>query len=123
MVKPREIRRGDIVRVTRIPPDLDDRAGIGTPQVFESAVGKTFRVEGIGEYGHLELVVSQTGTGSSHTSDTIWIDRSSSRKSERFERKPSNQPLQPTARWRCASISILISALSTVAEPRARSGG
>ena len=75
MVKPREIRKGDMVRVIRIPSDLDDRTGIGTPQVFESALGKTFRVEGIGEYGHLELIVSQTSTGSScYTSDTIWIE-------------------------------------------------
>jgi hypothetical protein len=73
-VKPRDIREGDMVRVVRIPPDLDDRAGIGTPQIFESAVGKTFRVEAIGVYGHLELVVRQTGTGSSSTSDTIWIE-------------------------------------------------
>ena len=74
MVKPREIRKGDMVRVVAIPPDLDDRAGIGTPQVFELAPGKTFRVEGIGKYGHLELVVRQTSTDSSYTSDTIWIE-------------------------------------------------
>ena len=66
MVKPREIRKGDMVRVIGIPANLHDRAGIGTPRVFESALGKTFRVEGIGEYGHLELVVSR--------SDTIWIE-------------------------------------------------
>ena len=34
-----------------------------------------------------------------------------------------NQPLQPTALWRCASMSILISVFSTVAQPRFQSGG
>ncbi len=36
---------------------------------------------------------------------------------------PSNKSLQPTALWRCASISILISVRLTVAEPRSQSGG
>jgi len=35
----------------------------------------------------------------------------------------SNQSLQPTALWRCASMSILISVSSTVAQPRPQSGG
>jgi len=35
----------------------------------------------------------------------------------------SNQSLQPTALWRCASMLILISVLSAVAQPRFRSGG
>jgi hypothetical protein len=35
----------------------------------------------------------------------------------------SNQSLQPTALWRCASMSILISVSSTVAQPRSQSGG
>ena len=34
--------------------------------VFRKAVGKTFRVEALGEYGHLELMVAG--------SDTIWIE-------------------------------------------------
>src|SRR5207244_8890040 len=34
-----------------------------------------------------------------------------------------NQSLQPTALWRCASMSILISVSSTVAQPRCQSGG
>jgi hypothetical protein len=33
----------------------------------------------------------------------------------------SNKALQPTAFWRCASMSILISVLSTVAQPRSQS--
>ncbi len=74
MVKPRKIRKGDMVRVTGIPPDLHDNAGIGTPQVFQSALGKTFRVEAISEHGHLELVVGESGGGRDYSSDTIWID-------------------------------------------------
>jgi hypothetical protein len=35
----------------------------------------------------------------------------------------SNQALQPTALWRCASVSTLISVFSTVAQPPSRSGG
>src|SRR5205823_2227253 len=39
-----------------------------------------------------------------------------------FERGP-NQSLQPTALWRCASMSTLITVFSTVAQPRCPSGG
>ena len=75
MVKRREIRKGDMVRLISIPPDLDDRAGIGTPQVFQSALGKTFRVEEISEHGHLELVVAEHHPSSdTYESDSIWIE-------------------------------------------------
>jgi hypothetical protein len=77
MVKPspHRFKIGDLVRVVAIPPDLHDAAGIGTPEVFAGAVGKTFRVEGLGEYGHLELVVSRrTAAEGSFDSDTIWIE-------------------------------------------------
>ena len=37
--------------------------------------------------------------------------------------KTPNQSLQPTALWRCASMSILITVFSTVAKPRSQSGG
>jgi hypothetical protein len=89
MVKPRNIEVGDTVRVIAIPPDLHDSAAIGTPEVFAAAVGKTFRVEGIGEYGHLELIVSG--------SDTIGLSRSS-RKLSTIPRQPSNWAMQPN-RW------------------------
>lgn len=57
---------GDQVKVTEIPPDLDDRAGIGTPEVFKRALGRTFRIEGFDRYGHAELQVTRH--------DTIWIE-------------------------------------------------
>jgi len=66
MVMTRQLQVGDKVKVLAIPQGLDDTAGIGTPEVFQRALGKTFRVAGFGEYGHLELVVSR--------SDTIWIE-------------------------------------------------
>jgi hypothetical protein len=37
--------------------------------------------------------------------------------------KSSNKSLQPTALWRCASMSILITLSSTIAQPRSQSGG
>ena len=37
--------------------------------------------------------------------------------------KGSNKALQPTALWRCASMSNLISVSPTVAQPRSQSGG
>lgn len=66
---------GDLVRVEGLPSDLGDIAGIGTPQVFEQALGKTFRVQGFNVLGHLELVVAEQHP-SAHTyqSDTIWIE-------------------------------------------------
>jgi hypothetical protein len=77
MVNPREIQKGDMVRVVRIPPNLDDRADIGTPQVFSSAVGKTFHVQEISEHGLLELHLradrkeaKRLGSGV----DIIWIE-------------------------------------------------
>jgi hypothetical protein len=41
----------------------------------------------------------------------------------RLHRSASNQSLEPTALWRCASMSILIRVVSTGAQPRRRSGG
>jgi hypothetical protein len=38
-------------------------------------------------------------------------------------RTTSNQALQPTVLWRCAAMSILISVVSVVAQPRFQSGG
>jgi len=38
-------------------------------------------------------------------------------------RQRSNQSLQPTALWRCASMPILISLFSVGATPRPQSGG
>ena len=62
----RPFKVGDSVTVKRIPADLTDSAGIGTPGVFKRALGKTFRIAGIAEHGHLELEVTRR--------DSIWIE-------------------------------------------------
>lgn len=59
----------------KVPPGLHDAAGIGTPEVFANAVGKTIRIEGFGEYGHLELFVRRgDAADDSHPLDSIWIE-------------------------------------------------
>jgi hypothetical protein len=76
MVKPTpNIKAGDLVRVLKIPAELHDAAQIGTPRVFEQALGKTFRVEAVSELGHLELVVTERHPSKdTYESDTIWIE-------------------------------------------------
>ena len=64
-----------MIRVVKVPPGLHDAAGIGTPEVFADAVGKTFRIEGFDEYGHLELFVRRSITAEDrHPVDSIWIE-------------------------------------------------
>jgi hypothetical protein len=77
MVKPRsgQFQVGVLVRVVKIPADLPDAVHIGTPRVFEQALGKTFRVEAVSELGHLELVVAERRPSKdTYESDTIWIE-------------------------------------------------
>ena len=74
-MKPHAYQVGEIVRVLKVPADLQDAAGIGTPQVFHSAVGRTFCIEGFDEHGHLKLCVSRPGTEKDgHQMDAIWIE-------------------------------------------------
>jgi hypothetical protein len=65
-MKAKTFKVGDRVRIQKIPSRLSDSAGIDTPGVFSRALGKTFRVAGIAEEGHLELEVTKH--------DTIWIE-------------------------------------------------
>jgi len=53
-----------MVGIMKVPPGLREEAGIGTPDVFASAVGLVFRIDGFDEYGHLELFVQQSSSGS-----------------------------------------------------------
>jgi hypothetical protein len=48
MVKRHQFRIGDLVKVVQIPSDLNDAAGIGTPELFQRVVGKTLRIDGFG---------------------------------------------------------------------------
>jgi hypothetical protein len=57
---------GDLVRVAKSPTGLHDAAGIGTPGIFQEALGKRFRVEGFNSIGFVELKVTKA--------DTIWIE-------------------------------------------------
>jgi hypothetical protein len=70
-----QIKVGDRVTVMKVSPDSSAGEGMDTPAVFRRAVGRTFRVEGIDEYGHLELVVAERRpTPDKYESDTIWIE-------------------------------------------------
>ena len=75
MVKPHQFRIGDLVKVVQIPPDLNDAAGIDTPELFQRVVGKTLRIDGFERYGHLELNVLDDGSqASDYCHHTIWIE-------------------------------------------------
>ena len=70
-----QFRIGDRVTVTRLPPGLVGGEGMDTPGVFRRALGKTFRVEGIDDHGHLELVVAEhRPSPDKYESSTIWIE-------------------------------------------------
>jgi hypothetical protein len=70
-----QVKVGDLIRVVQLPADLHDAAGIGTPEVFQRALGKTFRIAGLDDRGHLELVVAEHKTSEETcSSDTIWIE-------------------------------------------------
>jgi hypothetical protein len=75
MVKPHQFRIGDLVKVVQIPPDLNDAAGICTPELFQRVVGKTLRIDGFGRYGHLELnVLDDASQAPDYCHQTIWIE-------------------------------------------------
>ncbi len=70
-------KAGDRVRVIRVPPNLDDKAGIGTPRVFAAALGKTFHVRQISEHGLLELHLRDSGREAKRLGNgahIIWIE-------------------------------------------------
>ncbi len=70
-----QFRVGDSVTVVKIPPGLVGGEGLDTAGVFRRALGKTFRVDGIDEHGHLELVVAERrASPDTYHSDTIWIE-------------------------------------------------
>jgi hypothetical protein len=46
-----------------------------TVELFRRCVGQTFRVDGLGEYGHLELNVCDDGSQApDYSKHTIWIE-------------------------------------------------
>lgn len=71
----RAFKISDMVTVTQAPPELNDAAAIGTPELFGRVVGKTLRVDGFGRYGHLELNVLDDGSQAPDSCHhTIWIE-------------------------------------------------
>jgi hypothetical protein len=72
-IKGRVILKGDFVRIIKIPEDvLQPQSPKDTKQIFKKALGKTFRVEGFGKYGHIELQVGKKLKP--RTFDVIWIE-------------------------------------------------
>ncbi len=75
MKRTQQFRVGDRVTVVKIPSGLMAGEGFDTPGVFRRALGRTFRVDEIDEYGHLGLVVAERRSSpDSYHSDTIWIE-------------------------------------------------
>jgi hypothetical protein len=74
-MKAAKFKVGDQVKIEKIPPGLSDSAGIDTSGVFKRALGRTFRIEGFDERGHIELVIAERRPSSKrYESDTIWIE-------------------------------------------------
>lgn len=65
----RPIRRGDWVRLVALPAPVAS-APPETRRVARAALGRTFRVEGFGRYGHVELDLTQK-VARFHT---IWVE-------------------------------------------------
>jgi ribosomal protein L21E len=66
---------GDRVRITRVPPSVEREMPSETVELFRRCVGQVFRVDGFGEYGHLELNVSDDGSQApDYSKHTIWIE-------------------------------------------------
>ena len=54
----RKLKLGDLVKVIgyrpgKYPPKFKDK--MGTEKLFKSLVGKQYRIQGFGRYGHIEL--------------------------------------------------------------------
>jgi len=67
-MKKRKYKIGDTVTVIAYTPACYAREAmdeLGTEQIFKDMVGRSYRVHGFDQYGHLELRPTR--------SDTIWI--------------------------------------------------
>jgi hypothetical protein len=82
----------DLIKVIDIPKDLKDSARIKTPRVFKNALGKTFQIQNLDEYGHLELQVTDR--------DWIWLEPEFAQLSKPTSKstKSSNNSLQRRSR-------------------------
>ncbi len=50
---------GDWVRLVEMPPNVPQTMMEETISIFQRAIGLTFRIEGFGRYGHVELNLSK----------------------------------------------------------------
>jgi hypothetical protein len=76
-MKPPRFKVGDTVKLTGIPPqvDQDQRRFPETLDIFQKAVGRTFRVRGVDEYGHIELWLCYDGSEDERgVSHSIWVE-------------------------------------------------
>ena len=66
---------GDLVRVLKVPPQVEREMPPETRELFRKTVGNVFKVDSFGEYGHLELNVQNDGTQApDYCHHTIWIE-------------------------------------------------
>ena len=69
------IKIGDTIRVLKVPPDVGRYMPQDTQELFLRCVGQVLRVEGIDDYGGLELLVLDDGTQApDHCHHTIFIE-------------------------------------------------
>ena len=73
-MKKRKFRVGDRVRLNTLPPNIETMPH-ETQQVFKLSIGKVFKVEGFGRYGHVELQVGpEIDAMVSGFMNTIWVE-------------------------------------------------
>ena len=65
----RDLRVGDWVRFTRLPPDTS-RMPTESRRAFRKALGLTFRIEAFSRYGFAELDLSRKVAWG----ETIWVE-------------------------------------------------
>jgi hypothetical protein len=72
------IQVGDRVRILMVPPQVeatpDETDDLHTKELFRHCVGRTFPVQDIDEYGHLELWVYGWGDTPPDIPHFIWIE-------------------------------------------------
>jgi hypothetical protein len=65
----------DKVQVIRVLLSVEQETPPETVELFRCCVGQTFRIDGFGEYGHLELNVSDDGSqAADYSRHTILIE-------------------------------------------------
>jgi hypothetical protein len=74
-MNPQKVKTGDRIRVLQAPPDMEPSMPKETRTLIQRCVGKVLRVEGIADFGGLELLVLEDGTQApDHCHHTIFIE-------------------------------------------------